>query len=139
MTRASSLTVRFCSFSTYNFADSKDDDLKMPDYDEETKAKISGKLKVINVNTLVTVCFGGHVYTRTRFFPISLARSSFLPENRRVSSDGVRGLIFRPVTAHRAVMRTILMTVKIFCYCIFTRSDLFHVKNSFFVFIFCIF
>lgn len=45
MTRASSLTVRFCSFSTYNFADSKDDDLKMPDYDEETKAKISGKLK----------------------------------------------------------------------------------------------
>ena len=45
MTRASSLTVRFCSFSTYNFADSKNDDLKMPDYDEETKAKISGKLK----------------------------------------------------------------------------------------------
>ena len=45
MTRASSLTVRFCSFSTYNFPDSKDDDLKMPDYDEETKAKISGKLK----------------------------------------------------------------------------------------------
>ena len=44
MTRASSLTVRFCSFSTYNFADSKDD-FKMPDYDEETKAKISGKLK----------------------------------------------------------------------------------------------
>ena len=28
------------------------------------------------------------------------------------------------------------MTVKIFCYCIFTRSDLFHVKNSFFVFYF---
>ena len=52
--------------------------------------------------------------------------------------DGVRGLIFRPVTARRAVMRTILMTVKIFCYCIFTRSDFFHVIffPSFFVFYF---
>lgn len=45
MTRVSFLIIGLCSFSTYNFPDSKDDDLKMPDYDEETKAKISGKLK----------------------------------------------------------------------------------------------
>lgn len=35
-------TLKLCSLSQFFLTESKDDDLKMPEYDEETKAKISG-------------------------------------------------------------------------------------------------